>query len=290
MKQLAIVSGKGGTGKTTLSSSFGELLNNAVLADCDVDAANLNLMFNGELKEKHDYYGGKKAIIDQNKCDKCGICKNVCRFEAITFENGIYDVDPYACEGCNACVIACPQDAIRLETALSGEYYYSSVNGEKDIVHANLNPGEETSGGLVAEVRKLAMEKAKEKGKDIVLIDGAPGIGCPATSSITATDYVVIVTEPTSSGLHDLKRIIETVRHFRRDFGVVINKYDLNPVVSKEIINYCISDEIEVLGEIPFDETVEKSNLEINPVVNYENSPAAESIKEIFDKVMKKLK
>jgi MinD superfamily P-loop ATPase len=290
MKQLAIVSGKGGTGKTTLSSSFGALLNNAVLADCDVDAANLNLMFNGELKEKYDYYGGKKAIIDQNKCDKCGICKNICRFEAITFENGIYDVDPYACEGCNACVIACPQDAIRLETALSGEYYYSSVNNEKDIVHANLNPGEETSGGLVAEVRKLAMKKAQEKGKDIVLIDGAPGIGCPATSSITATDYVVIVTEPTSSGLHDLKRIIETVRYFKRPFGVVINKYDLNPVVSKEIINYCISDNIEILGEIPFDETVERSNLEINPIVNYEDSIAAKAIKEIFEKVMGKLK
>ncbi|AEX85390.1 (4Fe-4S)-binding protein [Marinitoga sp. 1135] len=290
MRQLAIVSGKGGTGKTTLSSSFGALLKNAVLADCDVDAANLNLMFNGDLKEKYEYYGGKKAIIDQNKCDKCGICKNVCRFEAITFENGIYDVDPYACEGCNACVIACPQNAIRLETALSGEYYYSVVSDGKEIVHANLNPGEETSGGLVAEVRKLALKKAEENNKDIVLIDGAPGIGCPATSSITATDYVVIVTEPTSSGLHDLKRIVETVRYFKRDFGVVINKYDLNPDVSKEIINYCISDGIEVLGEIPFDETVLKAVLEINPVVNYENSKAAEAIKEIFEKVMEKLK
>lgn len=186
-------------------------------------------------------------------------------------------------------MIACPRNAIRLETALSGEYYYSVTTNEKEIIHANLNPGEETSGGLVAEVRKLALNKATEEKKEVVLIDGAPGIGCPATSSIVAVNYVIIVTEPTSSGLHDLKRIVETVRHFRREFGVVINKYDLNPSMTKEIKNYCISDGIEILGEIPFDDVVEKSNLETKPVVNYENSIAAKAIKEIFGKVIKKL-
>ncbi|MBT1247605.1 MULTISPECIES: ATP-binding protein [unclassified Thermosipho (in: thermotogales)] len=288
MKQIAIVSGKGGTGKTTLSSSLGILFDNAILADCDVDAANLNLMFNSKVLEKYEYYGGKKAIIDHEKCNNCGICKKICRFEAIVFD-GSYKVDPYACEGCNACVISCPQNAINLEESLSGKFYYSTSK-TKNIVHGNLTPGEETSGGLVAEVRKLAIEKAKNLKKEIVLIDGAPGIGCPATSSIAATYFVIIVTEPTSSGIHDLKRIIDTVRHFKRDFAIVINKYDINEEISKEIESFCQKENISILGKIPFDETVENAILESKPIVTFKDSKAAKAIMEIYKKLIKIIK
>lgn len=288
MKQIAIVSGKGGTGKTTLTSSLGYLFENLILADCDVDAANLNLIFNAEKKEEYDYSGGQKAIIDQNKCDSCGVCKDVCRFEAISEKDGVFTIDKYACEGCKACVIVCPRNAISLVKELSGKYYYSETESKK-IIHANLNPGEETSGGLVAEVRKLAVNKAKEERKDIVLIDGAPGIGCPATSSITATNYVIIITEPTASGIHDLKRIVDTVRHFRREFSIVINKYDINPTMSNEIEKYCENENIEILGKIPFDDTVEKAISESRPVVTYENSEAAKAILGIYKKLLEKI-
>ncbi|QTA38044.1 4Fe-4S binding protein [Thermosipho ferrireducens] len=289
MKQIAIVSGKGGTGKTTLSSSLGILFENSILADCDVDAANLNLMFNSKVIEKHEYYGGKKAIIVPEKCDGCGICKKVCRFEAIITVSNIYKVDQYACEGCNACVISCPQRAIKLVESLSGEFYYS-VSENKNIIHANLNPGEETSGGLVAEVRKLSIEKGKNLKKEIILIDGAPGVGCPATSSIAATYFVIIVTEPTSSGIHDLKRIIDTVNHFKRNFAIVINKYDINEEITGKIEDFCKDEKIEILGKIPFDETVEKAILETRPVVTYENSKAARAIIEIYKKLLKVIK
>ncbi|MBO8160515.1 MAG: 4Fe-4S binding protein [Thermosipho sp. (in: Bacteria)] len=289
MKQIAIVSGKGGTGKTTLSSSLGILFKNTILADCDVDAANLNLMFNSKIIEKYDYYGGKKAVIDPKKCDGCGICKEVCRFEAVIYKNNIYKIDQYACEGCNACVISCPQKAIKLTESLSGNYYYSTSEN-KNIVHANLNPGEETSGGLVAEVRKLSIEKGKILKKEIILIDGAPGIGCPATSSITATYFVIIVTEPTSSGIHDLKRIIDTVKHFKRNFAIVINKYDINEEITNKIEEFCKTENIEILGKIPFDETVEEAILNTRPVVTYENSKAAKAIIEIYKKLLKIIK
>jgi len=290
MKQIAIVSGKGGTGKTTIASSFGILKENSLLADCDVDASNLYLMFQPKSEEEFKYYGGKKAIIDQSKCDQCGICEKVCRFEAIRAESNTYSIDQYACEGCNACVISCPQEAIRLEDSLAGRYFYSTTTLErKPLVYARLEPGEETSGGLVAEVRKHSLRKAGDLGKELIIIDGAPGIGCPTTSSIAGVDYVVIVTEPTSSGLHDLKRIIETVKHFRREAGVIVNKFDLNPKVSNEIKNYCISEGVDILGEIPFDEIVVKAVLETKPVVYYSDSKAGAAIKNIFEKVIDKL-
>ena len=282
MIQIAIVSGKGGTGKTTLSGSLISLFESRVAADCDVDAANLNLILNPQIKEKHDYYGGKKALIEQNKCIKCGLCKEVCRFEAINVINGDYIIDEYACEGCNACVVECPENAINLIENKSGEYYYAETAMKLPTVSAELNPGEETSGGLVAEVRKKSIEVAKEKNKEYIIIDGAPGIGCPATSSITAVDYVIIVTEPTQSGMHDLKRIVDTVKQFRRKFGVVINKYDINEDKSKEIEEYCEKDNINIIEKIPFDEIVATANVQGRTVVEYSDSKAAKSIFKIY--------
>ncbi len=290
MIQIAIVSGKGGTGKTTLSGSLIRLFEDRIAADCDVDASNLSLILNPKIVEKHDYYGGKKALIEQGKCTKCGICKEVCRFEAINIVNGDYIVDEYACEGCNACVYKCPENAIKLIEGKAGEYYYAETKMKLPVISAELNPGEETSGGLVAEVRKKAIESAKEKNKKYIIIDGAPGIGCPATSSITAVDYVLIVTEPTQSGMHDLKRIVDTVRQFRRKFSVVINKYDINVDKSKEIEEYCEKENIKILEKIPFDEVIPRANVEGRTVVEYSDSKAAKHIIKIYNFLKEEIK
>ncbi len=281
MVQIAIVSGKGGTGKTTLASSLSYLFENHVIADCDVDAPNMHLIFSPEIEERFEYFGGKKAVIDQEKCTKCGECLRVCRFDAIHFDGDRYEVDEYACEGCKACVIVCPEGAIDLVDSRSGEYYVSRTK-VAPMVHALLRAGEETSGGLVAEVRKKAFETAKKLEKDVIVIDGAPGIGCPATSSVAGVDYVVVVSEPTMSGLHDLKRMVDTLRKMRRSFGVVINKYDLNEDMSGKIESWCEKENIKIIGKIPFDPVVARATREGKPVVVYD-SPASRAIIEIFE-------
>lgn len=286
MFQLAIVSGKGGTGKTTLSGSLSVLFDSIVMADCDVDAPNLHLILENKLIEKYEYFGGKKAEISDS-CISCGICEKYCRFDAV-IRGGPYSVDPYACEGCGMCVAVCPADAITLKDNKSGDYFLSQSNGIP-LVHALLTPGEETSGGLVAEVRKLAIKVAEEEKKEVIIIDGAPGIGCPATSSITGTTYVLVVAEPTVSGNHDLARIVETIKHFKRDFGIVINKWDLNKSKSSFIESWCGANGIEIIGKIPFDEQVEKATIMGKPVVSIKGSKAAEAIVRIAQRLKRKI-
>jgi MinD superfamily P-loop ATPase len=286
MKQITIVSGKGGTGKTTLAASLIEMFDNHVAADCDVDAPNLFLLTNSKVKERHEYVGGKKAEI-HNNCIACGKCVDVCRFDAIN-EGQPFTVDSFACEGCNACVQVCPVEAITMEDSKSGDYYLSETE-KYPFTHALLEPGEERSGGLVAEVRKLANEITRKENKDYIIIDGSPGIGCSTTSSITGTSYVIVVTEPTTSGIHDLQRIIQTVEHFRRDFSVVINKYDINLEKTEEIRNFCMENGYDLLGKIPYDDYVRKAALEARPVVYFEDSKATKSIREIYKKLLEKL-
>ncbi len=287
LKQIAIVSGKGGTGKTTLSASFSYLADSRVMADCDVDAPNLHIILKPEIKETQQYIGSKKAVLDQDKCTKCGICQETCRFDAIGFDGEKYFVKEYACEGCNACVMKCPTGALRLEDSLSGEYY-SSQTEKGPMIHALLRPGEETTGGLIAEVRKKAVSVAHEEDIHLIIIDGAPGIGCPATSSITSTSYVVIVAEPTMSGLHDLKRIVKTVEHFRIPMGIVINKYDINEEQTRKIEKYCEENSLEILGKIPYDTMVKTATEQAKPVISYDCSSANE-IKKIWNKVENKV-
>ncbi len=289
MKQIAIISGKGGTGKTTLSSSLALLLENHILADCDADAPNIYLLFGPKIKDKFDFFGGKKAIIDYKKCTNCGKCAKTCRFDAIEYKNNHYVINQYKCEGCGACTIICPVNAITLEKSKAGEFFNSETESIP-LVHGRLYPGEDASGGLVSEIRNLAIKEAEKQDKKLILIDGAPGIGCPAISSVTGTNYVIIVTEPTVSGIHDLKRAIKMVQHFKIPFSIVINKYDINEGKTKEIEEFCAKEGFSILGKIPFDEEVEKATRNQKPVIVYKNSKAANSIKEIFKKLKEMLK
>lgn len=287
MKQIAVVSGKGGTGKTTLTGSLEHLFDNHLIADCDVDASNLHLLFEPKIQQTFEYFGGKKAIIDEDLCTGCGNCEPVCRFDSISKrDDGIYQVDPYACEGCKACLFACPVDAITLEENLAGHYFNAEVKNHP-LIFAHLKPGEENSGGLVAEVRKQSADIAKEQQRGIVLIDGAPGVGCPATSSIVGVSYVVVVTEPTQSGFHDMERIIEAIDLYKIPFGIVVNKWDLNPDFSQKVKLFCEEKGYNYLGDIPFDPTVMKATMEGKPVIFYSDSNAAKAIKKIFNNIKK---
>jgi MinD superfamily P-loop ATPase len=288
-KQVAIISGKGGTGKTTLSGSLSVLFDNLIIADCDVDSSNMHLILKPKINETIQYKAGHKAEIVENKCIGCGKCQEVCRYDAISKKkDGKYTVDPFACEGCKACVLVCPTKAVDFVLNHPGDYYTSDTK-YGPFVHAELKPGEEMSGGLVAQVRKRALKMAVDERKATVIIDGAPGIGCPATSSLTGTDYAVLVTEPTVSGIHDMERMMEVIKHFKIPFSVVINRFDMNMDKSKEIEKYCQQNNIKILGKIAFDEKVNVANSNERPVVELQDSKAADAIQSIFRKLENEL-
>lgn len=278
MKQVTILSGKGGTGKTTITASFAALSENAVFADCDVDASNLHLLLNPEVKETNEFMGLNVAYIDPEKCIQCGKCMEVCRFNAIED----YVVDPIHCEGCKVCVVNCPVEAIEYNPRVSGHAYISTTK-YGPMSHARLTPGMENSGKLVTQVRQNASKIAEEQEKDLVLVDGSPGIGCPVIASIANVDASVVVVEPTLSGIHDLKRALELLEHFEITPFVIVNKYDINEENSTDLENYCEENNIELLGKIPFDPTVTKAMVQRTPIVKYSpDSPAAKAIVETW--------
>ncbi len=277
--QLAIVSGKGGTGKTSIVASFSALVKDKVLADCDVDAPNLHLILKPKIGHKEEFIGSKKAIIT-DKCISCGKCKEYCRFDAVIFDGG-YKIDEVLCEGCGVCAYVCPVDAIELKEGVSG-YLFVSDSKHGKLVHARLKVGEENSGKLVEKVRR----KARELGENVI-IDGPPGIGCPVIASLSGVDKVLIVTEPTLSGLHDLKRILNLAEHFKLETFVCINKYDINPEVAKEIENYCRSKGIEVIGKISYDEKVTEAMVNGKAIVEYDvEARASKEIRKIFSSLI----
>ncbi|MDN5315420.1 MAG: hypothetical protein PWP10_4170 [Clostridiales bacterium] len=247
MKQIAFISGKGGTGKSTLVASLVQLVENKRFADCDVDAPNLHLLVAQEHQNPENYYGSKKALIDQDKCVHCDMCRQTCRFDAISAD---HVVDPLSCEGCAACTVMCPTDAISLVDTITGVTDLQSTD-YGIFASASLETGADGSGKLVTQVRKRLFDRDAEE--EWTLIDGSPGIGCVVIASITGTDAVVAVCEPTKSGRHDLKRVLDVANHFKIPAYVCINKYDLDEMITMSIEQLCRAQDVPVLAKIPFD-------------------------------------
>jgi len=254
VNEVAVISGKGGTGKTTVCVALGKIAGNVVMADCDVDAPDVHIILNPSINSAIDFVASKVAVIDENLCTECGLCEEACRFHAITDST----VDPIGCEGCGVCAYICPENAIEMVERQSGNLYDSDTR-IGPLIHAKLLPGEGNSGRLVTEVRKLSTQIATDKGISTVLIDGSPGIGCPVIATVTGIKLGVIVTEPTMSGIHDMQRVSELLQKFRVKTTVIINKYDLNLENTVAIEQYCKSNDIEVLGKIKFDPIMTKS-------------------------------
>ncbi|KPJ60651.1 MAG: (4Fe-4S)-binding protein [Latescibacteria bacterium DG_63] len=278
MKQLVVISGKGGTGKTVLTASFAALAESSVVADCDVDAADLHLLLQPTVIEKHIFAAGKCARIDQTLCDQCGECVDRCRFDAISED---FVVDPISCEGCAFCHFVCPTGAIEMQERTSGEWFVSETRFGP-MVHAQLGIAEENSGKLVSVVRQKAKEMAEAGKHDWVIVDGAPGIGCPVIASLSGADCALVVTEPTLSGLHDADRVIGVARHFNVPVKLLVNKYDLNIEMTAEIEGYCEMNNVPFIGRIAFDESVVKAMVEGKTIVEFSDGRAKEEVVNVW--------
>jgi len=279
MRSILFLSGKGGTGKTTLAGAFAVLAQEKVLVDCDVDAANLHLLLDPAVIHEGAYEGSKTAIKDNGLCTNCGKCREVCRFHAIGED---LSIDSYLCEGCGACAYVCPVDAITLRPQVSGRWMTAETR-LGPLASAELDPGEETSGKLVMHVKQRANALAEELSIECLVIDGAPGIGCPVIASVTGVDAVILVTEPTLSGLHDLERILGVVRHFGIPAHLVINKADLSPALAERVRRFAEESGLPVLGEIPFDRRVTEAMVAGRSAVEDDGSPASKAIVDIFE-------
>jgi MinD superfamily P-loop ATPase len=295
MKQLVVLSGKGGTGKTCLTAAFahlasqGHLADQTVLADADVDAANLELMLQPRLLEQEDFRGGQVAVIAESTCTFCGDCEAVCRFDAIHHSNGLYQIDPIACDGCAACVYQCPSGSITMQEQVAGTFCVSDTR-YGPLYHASLYPGRENSGKLVTLVKQRARLRAMDEGRQLVLVDGPPGIGCPVISAASGADLALIVAEPTVAGVHDMKRILKATEHFQLRTLVCINKSDIYLLGNKLIEAYCWDNDFEIAGMIPFDEAVTEAMVHGEPVTAYRpESPASRAIVDVWRFVVKHL-
>lgn len=279
MKQIVIISGKGGTGKTVIAGAFAALAKNKIMADCDVDAADLHLLLQPNVKERHEFKSGLKASIDKKICQQCGKCIVACRFAAISQD---FIIDPIFCEGCAFCTYICPVQAIRMEENISGEWFISETRFGS-MVHAKLGIAEENSGKLVALVRKKAKEIAEENNCNWVIIDGAPGIGCPVIASLSGIDCALVVTEPTLSGLHDAIRVIDVAKHFGVVVKLVINKYDLNTEMSGKIEKYCNKNGISLIGKIGFNKSVVEAMVEGKTILEYKDTQIKDEVIKIWE-------
>lgn len=328
MTELVIISGKGGTGKTSIAAAFASLAKNAVIADCDVDAADLHLVLSPTIKKVIDFSGGKKAFIQIDKCIGCGACLAHCRFGAVVQDDSadetslsglkdcencehckrscsirnhtliremqqsmglagptIFRIDQLACQGCKVCVEFCPVKAIDFKPVINGQWFTSDTRFGP-MIHAKLGVAQENSGKLVTLIRKEAKKIAEEQKKDLLIIDGSPGIGCPVIASIVGSDIVLIVTEPTLSGKHDLQRAAELTNNFGIKTLVCINKADINPEVTQQICEYAGKNGLKVVAKIPYDESFTKSQLTRKTLIEYTNGDIAKKIKAMWQQVM----
>ena len=277
--EIAIISGKGGTGKSSISAAFATIGDEVVLVDCDVDAANLYLLFNPVNEEESSFVSGHKAVIDYDLCTSCGLCMNHCRFDAISEEEGRIIISEISCDGCFLCSRICPERAITMVANDKSMLYAGSFRNGR-MVYGRLAPGEENSGKLVNVVREKAKQTAGKYGLDTIILDGPPGIGCPVISTITGVDKVVVVTEPTISGLSDMKRAIEVVHKFNIPSFVIINKYDLNQAISKQTEDWCIHNNVIVAGMLPFDKQITEAMIEAKSIIEF--NPESEISKKII--------
>ena len=289
-RQLVVLSGKGGTGKTSVVAAFAALATAKVLADCDVDAADLHLVLDPALRHREAFMSGKEARIVPDRCSACGDCADHCRFDAIRLTvdghgRTVYAIEPIACEGCGLCVRVCTSGAVEMSDAERGEWFISDTR-HGPLVHARLNIGGENSGRLVTLVRERAASLAQETGAALVLVDGPPGIGCPVIASVTGADLVLAVTEPTVSGAHDLERAAELVQGFGLTLAVCINKADLNPDMAERIREVCAARGLPVVGELSYDTAVVKAQVEGKSIVEHGGSPVADQIRDMW-KILK---
>jgi MinD superfamily P-loop ATPase len=284
VRQLTVLSGKGGTGKTTVTASFFSMADGAVAADCDVDAPNLHLLLDPRRLSDSPYSGGSIAHIDPEKCTRCGICEESCIFKAISDAT----VNPLLCEGCGVCELVCEEGAAKLEPEVTGHTYISETKFGT-LVHALLLPGSEATGRLVTETKKVAFDIAEEEGLGLLLVDGSPGIGCPVIASVAGSDLVLAVTEPTRSGLWGLERIHGVAKHFDVPMAVCINKSDINPEIADEIRDYAREGGVDILGEIPFDEEVNSATQEGKVLTERGDGPAADAIRSLWSRTTETL-
>ena len=284
MKEVAVLSGKGGTGKTSVVGCFAALAQSKALADCDVDAADLYLLLKPVTQQQNEFWSGQVSFIDEEKCTHCNLCQNLCRFDAIKD----FQVDPISCEGCGFCSHICPAEAITMKENLSGHWFISSTK-YGPLAHARLGIAQENSGKLVALVRQNAKHIAEEENLSYIIVDGPPGIGCAVISSLSGANLALLVTEPTLSGMHDLDRIIELCRHFGIPALVCINKYDINGENSRQIESYCANQKVEVVSLIPFDNVVTEALVNGLPVVEFSDGRVKQEIENLWRKVSERL-
>lgn len=286
MKELVIISGKGGTGKTSLVAAFASLAENKVLCDADVDAADLHLITAPRVKESHDFQSGHTAIIHKDKCTDCGLCRDLCRWEAISAN---FEIDGITCEGCGVCVYFCPEKAIDFPLNTCGEWFISETRFGP-MVHARLGIAEENSGKLVVLVRQEAKKLAEKEDLELILTDGPPGIGCPVIASIGGASAILIVAEPTVSGQHDMERVVQLAAHFNIPAMVCINKYDINLELSANIENYAKEKHLIRVGQIPFDPIFTKAMIQAQTLFEFDgNSTVCRAVLNVWENISKEL-
>jgi len=282
MKELVVISGKGGTGKTSLMAAFASLSKNRVLCDADVDAADLHLIMAPNVRKRAVFESGHTAVINKDKCSECGLCRELCRWDAV---NEAFDIDPISCEGCGVCVYFCPEKAIDFPTDTCGEWFVSDTRFGP-MVHARLGIAEENSGKLVTLVRREAGKLAETKGMDLILTDGPPGVGCPVIASIGGATGVLVVAEPSVSGIHDMTRVLELANHFNVPAMVCINKFDINAEKSTEIEQFACKKGLAFLGRIPFDPIFTKAMVQGQTIYEYNSdATAGQAVKQIWEKI-----